>query len=118
MPDNLSDLSKSATQEINKCSSTTELDSLRVKYLGKKGVVTVALKSVSSIDPKDRPAYGKKINELKSLIQGTLSQKRASLQKKEINQSIDDKKIDVSLPGRSNFGGPVSYTHLTLPTKA
>ena len=63
MPDNLSDLSKSATQEINECSSTTELDSLRVKYLGKKGAVTIALKSVSSIDPKDRPEYGKKINE-------------------------------------------------------
>ena len=117
MPDNLSDLSKSATQEINECSSTTELDSLRVKYLGKKGVVTVALKSVSSVDPKDRPAYGKKINELKSLIQGTLSQKRASLQKKEINQSIDDKKIDVSLPGRRNFGGhrhPVTKTLLEI----
>jgi Phenylalanyl-tRNA synthetase alpha subunit len=66
MPDNLSDLSKSATQEINECSSTTELDSLRVKYLGKKGAITIALKSVSSVDPKDRQAYGKKINELKS----------------------------------------------------
>ena len=117
MPDNLSDLSKSATQEINECSSTTELDSLRVKYLGKKGAVTIALKSVSSIDPKDRPAYGKKINELKFLIQDTLSQKRASLQIKEINQSIDDKKIDVSLPGRSNFGGhrhPVTKTLLDI----
>ena len=36
MPDNLSDLSKSATQEINECESTTELDSLRIKYLGKR----------------------------------------------------------------------------------
>ena len=117
MPDNLSDLSKSATQEINECSSTAELDSLRIKYLGKKGAVTIALKSLSSIDPKDRPAYGKNINELKSLIQDTLSQKRASLQIKEINQSIDDKKIDVSLPGRSNFGGhrhPVTKTLLEI----
>ena len=51
------------------------------------------------------------------MIQGTLSQKRASLQKKEINQSIDDKKIDVSLPGRSNFGGhrhPVTKTLLEI----
>ena len=64
MADNLLDLSDSVIQEINECSSSTELDSLRVKYLGKKGAVTIALKSVSSIDPKDRPAYGKKINEI------------------------------------------------------
>ena len=36
MADNLSDLSNSAIQEINECSSSSELDSLRVKYLGKK----------------------------------------------------------------------------------
>ncbi len=117
MADNLSDLSNSAIQEINECSSSSELDSLRVKYLGKKGAVTVALKSVSSIVPKDRPAYGKKINEIKSLIQETLSQKKTSLQKIEIDQSIDDKKTDVSLPGRTNFEGhrhPVSKTLLDI----
>ena len=38
MADNLSDLSNSAIQEINECSSSSELDSLRVKYLGKKGI--------------------------------------------------------------------------------
>ena len=54
MGDNLSDLSSSAIQEINECSSSNELESLRVKYLGKKGIVTAALKSLSKIDPKDR----------------------------------------------------------------
>ena len=37
MGDNLSDLSKSAIQEINECESTNDLESIRVKYLGKKG---------------------------------------------------------------------------------
>ena len=105
MTDNLSDLSDSAIQEINKSSSSNELELVRVRYLGKKGSITGALKSLSEVDPKDRPAFGKRINEIKSLIQLKLSEKKASLQKKEINQSIGDKKIDVTLPGRKSIQG-------------
>ena len=117
MTDNLSDLSDSAIQEINKTSSSNELELVRVKYLGKRGSITGALKSLSEIDPKDRPAFGKRINEIKSLIQLKLSEKKASLKKKEINQSIDDKKIDVTLPGRNNFQGhrhPITRTLLEI----
>ena len=117
MTDNLSDLSDSAIQEINKTSSSNELELVRVKYLGKRGSITGALKSLSEIDPKDRPAFGKRINEIKSLIQLKLSEKKASLQKKEINQSIDDKKIDVTLPGRNSFQGhrhPITRTLLEI----
>ena len=60
MADNLSDLSNSAIKEIKECSSSNELESLRVKYLGKKGSITAALKSLSSIEPNERPAYGKR----------------------------------------------------------
>ena len=117
MTDNLSDLSDSAIQEINKSSSSNELELVRVRYLGKKGSITGALKSLSEIDPKDRPAFGKRINEIKSLIQLKLSEKKAYLQKKEINQSIGDKKIDVTLPGRKSIQGhrhPVTKTLLEI----
>ena len=36
-----------------------DLESIRVKYLGKKGTVTAALKSLSKIDRRDRPLMGK-----------------------------------------------------------
>ncbi|MDC0226464.1 phenylalanine--tRNA ligase subunit alpha [Gammaproteobacteria bacterium] len=117
MTDNLSDLSDSAIQEINKSSSSNELELVRVRYLGKKGSITGALKSLSEVDPKDRPAFGKRINEIKSLIQLKLSEKKAYLQKKEINQSIGDKKIDVTLPGRNGIQGhrhPVTKTLLEI----
>ena len=51
------------------------------------------------------------------MIQETLSQKKTSLQKIEIHQSIDDRKTDVSLPGRTNFEGhrhPVTKTLLDI----
>ena len=117
MGDNLSDLSNSAIQEINECSSSNDLESIRVKYLGKKGTVTAALKSLSKIDPRDRPAHGKRINEIKTLIQEKLSERKASIQKQEINQNIENKMIDVTLPGRVNFQGhrhPVTKTLLEI----
>ena len=117
MADNLSDLSNSAIKEIKECSSSNELESLRVKYLGKKGSITAALKSLSSIEPNERPAYGKRINEIKTEIQNKITKKKLSLNKEEISQKIEDQKIDVTLPGRKNSVGknhPVTKTLLEI----
>jgi phenylalanyl-tRNA synthetase alpha chain len=117
MADNLSDLSNSAIKEIKECSSSNELESLRVKYLGKKGSITAALKSLSSIEPNERPAYGKRINEIKTEIQNEITKKKLSLNKEEISQKIEGHKIDVTLPGRKNSVGknhPVTKTLLEI----
>ena len=51
------------------------------------------------------------------MIQEKLSERKASIQKQEINQNIENKMIDVTLPGRGNFQGhrhPVTKTLLEI----
>ena len=53
----LSDLLSAALKEIQDSKSLDSLDSVRVNYLGKKGKITVQLKLLGSIDPKQKPIF-------------------------------------------------------------
>ena len=68
MAKSLSELTRQAKEDISNCSSLKELDSVRVFYLGKKGKVSLELKSLSKLNPKERPEFGKQINEIKKNI--------------------------------------------------
>ena len=52
--------------------SQDELNQLKVKYLGKKGQITELSKNIKNLIPKERPIYGKKISELRSLCENLL----------------------------------------------
>ncbi|HAE39502.1 MAG TPA: phenylalanine--tRNA ligase subunit alpha, partial [Candidatus Riflebacteria bacterium] len=59
--------------------STADLETLRVKYLGKKGEVTELLKGLGKMAPEERKAVGAAINELKNRIQNTLEESMRAL---------------------------------------
>ena len=46
--------------------SQIDLENFRIKYLGKKGIITDLFKSLKNIDQKDKKSYGKALNDLKS----------------------------------------------------
>ena len=64
MEDTLS-LKNSFLKESKSATSVAKLQQLRIKYLGKKGLITSKLKALSTISPELRPAYGKVVNEVK-----------------------------------------------------
>ena len=75
----MSDLSSIETQALNEIQSSADmnaLESLRVHYLGKKGLLTEQLKELGKLPKEDRPAAGQKINQIKARIQQTLEEKK------------------------------------------
>ena len=84
MTKSLSELTRQAKEDISNCSSLKELDSVRVFYLGKKGKVSLELKSLSKLDPKERPEFGKQINEIKKTLQKKISLKKTDLNNQKI----------------------------------
>ncbi len=49
--------------------SQDELNQLKVKYLGKKGRITELSKNIKNLPSEERPIFGKKISELRSLYE-------------------------------------------------
>jgi phenylalanyl-tRNA synthetase alpha chain len=93
-------LKASFLEELKSANSLTELQQLRVKYVGKKGIVTSKLKTLSTVIPALRPAYGKAVNELKGFVEEELKNKDTLLKTEEHKRLISSEAIDITLPGK------------------
>jgi len=91
----LSELS-SATDDSSK------LNDLYNKYLGRKGLVSDLFSDLSTVESKDKPMVGQKINLLRNSIQKSFDQ--FNLTKNKTKNSSD---IDFTLPGNHFFEGNI-----------
>lgn len=96
----IDDIKKSFAEDLNSANSLSELQQLKVKYLGKKGILTSKLKGLSAISPEERPAYGKLINELKEFIGASLDAKESVVKMAERDKKLVSDSVDVTLPGK------------------
>ncbi len=111
--ENLNALSDEALVQIDQAKNLRDLDSIRVDFLGKKGKVTVLSKGLGKLSADERPAAGAKINQAKQNLQSAIDQRKASLEKAEIERKLQSESIDVTLPGRHTSEGrrhPITRT--------
>jgi phenylalanyl-tRNA synthetase alpha chain len=116
---NVDDLISRAQDEIASSDNLAGLDAVRVKYLGKKGELTLQLKQLGSLAAEERPAAGEQINRAKQTVQGAIQARRSDLDSAQINADLASGALDVSLPGRGQRPGglhPVTRTQDRIET--
>lgn len=101
----LSQLVHNAQLALVQASDLASLDQLRVRYLGKKGVLTERLKQLGQLPPAERPKAGQAINEAKREIQLAIDARKTALQAAELDVQLKAEAIDVTLPGRGCWPG-------------
>lgn len=97
---NFEDLHAEAKAKIEEAKSLSDLNDLRVYYLGKKGPVQGLMKNMKDLSKEEKPKFGKRVNELKQHISAQLEEKREELAELELKAKIEREKIDITLPGR------------------
>ncbi len=99
MKNQLNNIKEEALVVLSSVTDEKELNDLRVKYLGKKGIITLSLKKVSSLSSEERPEFGRQFNEVKKILEEGIKAKKDELKKKA---SLDEKKdfFDHTLPGK------------------
>jgi len=110
---NVDDLISRAQDEIASSQNLAGLDAVRVKYLGKKGELTLQLKQLGSLAAEERPAAGQQINRAKQAVQDAIQARRKDLEGAQIVADLSSDALDVSLPGRGQHPGglhPVTRT--------
>ncbi|MBN1165084.1 MAG: phenylalanine--tRNA ligase subunit alpha [Candidatus Krumholzibacteriota bacterium] len=108
----LEEIEKTATSKINTAPDNESLEEVRIGFLGRKGILTLALRSIGKLPPAQRPAIGNQINAIKQRI-NTLIEFR----KNEIADGGGDEEPypgDPSLPGRSCWEGGPHVLHKVL----
>ena len=85
--------------QISACADLSILESIRVHALGKKGSLTLALKSISQVDSSDRKTFGQAVNAVKCEVQDALDAQKKYLSDQALTQQLKQETIDVTLPG-------------------
>lgn len=116
---NVDDLISRAQDEIASSDNLAGLDAVRVKYLGKKGELTLQLKQLGSLAAEERPAAGQQINRAKRTVQDAIEARRDDLEGMQQAAILAGGALDVSLPGRGQRPGglhPVTRTQDRIET--
>ena len=105
MKELLQKLHDAAMQAILETEDVDSLESLRVKYLGKKGELTGILRQMGRLSAEERPAMGQLANQLRSEIEQTLETRRAALNEARLEMKRLQETVDVTLPGKKQPQG-------------
>ncbi|OGL48706.1 MAG: phenylalanine--tRNA ligase subunit alpha [Candidatus Schekmanbacteria bacterium RIFCSPHIGHO2_02_FULL_38_11] len=100
MEKKLSLIASKALEEIQLSKTSSELSSLRVKYVGRKGSLTNILKELKNLPVEKRAEVGKFANEIKNSIEKALEGKNRHLKNLETEEKSSKDTIDITLPGK------------------
>ena len=76
-----SKIEKDLIKTLDSIKDPSELESVRLSYLGKKGIITQQMKGLGSLSDSEKKLVGKNLNDLKNLIQEKISQKKIRMKK-------------------------------------
>ena len=105
MEEKLSLLKEEVEKEMKNVQTTTDVENIRVEYLGKKGKVIEILKNLKNVEASKRKEVGQQANKLREEIEILVEQKKQELKEKEYETKIkNDKKIDITVPVEDKVG--------------
>jgi phenylalanyl-tRNA synthetase alpha chain len=96
----LLELKSQALEQFGHADSETELNELRIKYLGKKGELTEVLKGMGKLSAEDRPVIGQLANDVRNALEELLHAKKLELESAAMAARMARDTIDVTLPGK------------------
>jgi len=83
--------------KIDNAKDLNELEDLRVKILGKKGIITSEFAKMKTLPNEEKKAFAQKLNENKELFNKKLEERKIALEKEASLKALQNDKIDISL---------------------
>jgi len=98
--------------DLKTVKDSKSLEELRLKYVGKKGLISAELAGLGKLPPEERKTKGQEINKIRDFVFTELGNKKDEFEAAEINARLEKESLDVTLPERkANLGSihPISY---------
>ncbi len=108
MNEELEKLEANAVAAIQAADSNSELQDVKVRFLGKKGEIGKQMATLKEMPHSQRKAFGKALNELKGRLINATEEKKKELEEKALKKKISAESLDITLPG---FRFPTGRLH-------
>ncbi len=85
-------------KDLDNVKNIKELSDIRVKYLGKKGIITELTKNMKDLSIEEKKEVGKVSNELRNELSNKIDELETKFKEEELNNKLSNERIDISLP--------------------
>ena len=114
MLERIEEIRSEAAAAISTAGSSTELEELRVRHLGRKAELTSILRGIAELPPEERGPVGGAANRARKELEALLEESAARLDAAELDARLVTDRVDVTLPGAPPH--PVGHAHLIART--
>ena len=101
MKEKLSEIKLTALECIKSCDNLTDLEDIRIRFLGKKGELTAVLRGMGALTAEERPIVGALANEVRASIESAIDDKKTGLANALAQAKLKEETIDVTMPGKT-----------------
>ena len=103
------DIQKLLDEDLKDVEDLKVLDDLRIKYLGKKGLITELNSEIKNVPNEEKKEFGMKVNELRNRFNDFYDSVKNKLDQEALNKRLENEAIDISLPSTKV---PVGAPHI------
>lgn len=94
----IEEVKMSLLKDEEKVTNLNELNDLKVKYLGKKGLITELNSEIKNVSNEEKKEFGRKVNEIKELFNNFYEEKKNVFEEEILNKKLSGEAIDITLP--------------------
>ena len=100
MKEQLEKIKQDSLAALAAARESSDLETLRVKYLGKKGELTAVLKQMGKLSAEERPVIGQLANDVRERLTAEIEAQKAKLEQVKLEARLKAEAVDVTIPGR------------------
>ena len=104
-------------KKIENCKTLQEVEVIRLKYLGKKGLIPSEMKLLSKLSIDQKKIKGQELNKLKTFIEDSINHHKILIENKKLEEKLKNESVDVTLPHNEEVTGkihPISQTIFSI----
>ena len=98
MKETVEKIKNELNEDLTKTTNAQEISNLKVKYLGKKGLVTELTSNMKDLSIEEKKEVGRLSNELKNFVTQEISNLENKINNEELERKLKSEKIDITLP--------------------
>ncbi len=105
MKQKIDEMKKACLDKLNDIKDIKILEELKVEMLGKKGEITLLMKSMKDLPKEERPEFGQLVNDLRVTFEEAFEATSKKFLNDKMEKQIEADAIDVTMPGKKENVG-------------